>query len=347
MDNDRSVEARKMMIAVHAGLMDGMRAINAERGETYIYDVQTDTFVGGGALRDSGTGYYNMEAPLFSLAHPVILPAAIYLTIMQRGGQPYNRIVEDKNTTIEDAFTHGMEDAIIHYIECNIPKDYYFLSVVMQHMGLMALEPGEGMPILGKGEANSYQELKEMQFLSYNMLQWMDAVARGEGIKDVINNEKTLISPENVKKLQDMLRHNVTDGLANGANSSIVPISGLTYVSPHNKDRKRKISFCGYFPSDKPEYGIYVELLRQEQLEDPVKKDWPELGKGAAMVCKTIAEIFVEQGRRHLQTINDERVTEKDTGTENASFETIVKAGRVTSVDGIGITISHTDTEND
>lgn len=339
MDNDRSAEARKTMIAAHAGLMDGMRAINAERGETYIYDVQTDTFVGGGALRDSGAGCYNIEAPLFSLAHPVILPAAIYLTIMQRGGQPYDMIVKDSNTTMEEAFTHGMEDAIKHYIECNIPKDYYFLSVVMQHMGLMALEPGEGMPILGKGEANSYQELKDMKFLSYNMLQWMDAVARGEGIKDIINNEKTIISSENVKKLQDMLRHNVTDGLANGADSSIVPISGLTYVSPRDEEWRRKISFCGYFPSDKPEYGIYVELLRQEQLEDPVKKDWPELGKGAAMVCKTIAETFVEQGRKHLQTISNEPMEGIDSVSKDDSSVSIVKRGRVTSVDSIGITI--------
>ena len=347
MDNDRSAEARKTMIAIHAGLMEGMRAIKAERGETFIYDVQTDTFVGGGALRDSGAGHYIIEDPLFTLAPPVILPAAIYLTIMQGGVQPYNMIVEESNTTMEEAFTHGMEDAIKQFIERKIPKNYYFLSVVMQHMGLLALEPGEEMPILGEGEANSYQELKDMQFLSYNMLNWMDAVARGEGIKDVINNEITLISPENVKKLQDMLRHNVTDGLANGANSNIVPISGLTYVSQRDKEWRRNISFCGYFPSDKPEYGIYIELIRQEQIEDPVKKDWPELGKGAAMVCKTIAEIFVEQGKKHLQTINDEPVTEAETGNEDSSYVPIVKAGRVQSVDGIGITISYTDTGND
>lgn len=296
MDSDQTAEQRKINLALHAGLMDGISAIKAEQGEVLLFDVQTNSLFGGEGLKDSGEGHYFIQEPLMNIAPPVILPAAIYLTIMQANGNPDDIILEDGNTTLEYAFSHGIDDAIRQAIEHYVPNSCYVQSVIMQHMGLLALEPDKEMPKIGKTEAENYQELKEMLFLPDNMMRWMNAVARGEDIDDDYEKVMHIFKAENVKKLRDMLRLCVTDGLASGANSDIVPISGITYVSRQDKERRRRISFCGYFPSDNPTYGIYVELIRKEQLEDPVMDEWPELGKGAAIVCKTVAEMFSSWG---------------------------------------------------
>lgn len=303
MDNDKIAEQRKVNLALHAGLMDGISAIKAEQGEVWLLDVQTNSLVGGGSMKDSGKGHYFIQEPLMRIAPPVVLPAAIYLTIMQANGNPDDIIIEDSNTTLEYVFTHGLDDAIKQLLEHYLPKGCYTQSVIMQHMGLLALEYDGQIPKTENTEVENYQELKDMLFLPDNMLRWMNAVARGKDLDDSTEKVMCIFKAENVKKLREMLRLCVTDGLANGANSAVVPISGITYVSLQNKERRRKISFCGYFPSDKPIYGIYVELIRKEQLEDPVMDEWPELGKGAAIVCKTVAEMFVKQGQKHLQTI--------------------------------------------
>ena len=300
MDSNQIAKQQKINLALHAGLMDGMSEIKAEQGEALLLDVQTNSLVGGGSLKDSGEGHYFIQEPLMSIAPPVILPAAIYLTIMQAKGNPDDIILEDSNTTLEYAFTQGMDDAIKQAIECYIPNGYYTQSVIMQHMGLLALEPDEEKPKIGKTEAENYQELKDMLFLPDNMMRWMNAVARCEDLDDSMEKVMHLFNAESVKKLRDMLHLNVTEGLAKGANSDVVPISGITFVSRQDKERRRKISFCGYFPCDNPIYGIYVELIRKEQLEDPVMGQWPELEKGAAIVCKTVAEMFVKQGQEHL-----------------------------------------------
>lgn len=302
MDKDKIAEQRKINLALHAGLMDGISAIKAEQGEVLLFDVQTNSLFGGEGLKDSGEGHYFIQKPLINIAPPVILPAAIYLTIMQEEGNPDDIILEESNTSMEFAFIHGIDDAIRQSLERYIPKGCYMQSVIMQHMGLLALEYDGQMPKIGKTEVDNYQELKDMLFLPDNMLRWMNAVARGKDLDDSMEKVMHIFKAENVKKLQDMLRLSVTDGLASGANSVVVPISGITYVSLQDKERRRKISFCGYFPSDNPTYGIYVELIRKEQLEDPVMDEWPELGKGAAIVCKTVAEMFVKQGQVHNGT---------------------------------------------
>ena len=303
MDSDQVAEQKKINLALDAGLMDGMSAIKAEQGEVLLFDVQTNSLVGGAGMKDSGEGHYFIQEPLMRIAPPVILPAAIYLTIMQANGNPDDVILEDSNTTLEYAFAHGIDDAIRQSLERYIPesKGCYLQSVIMLRMGLLAMEYDGQIPKIGKTEAENYQDLKDMLFLPDNMMRWMNAVARGDDLDDD-DYEKIyhIFKPENVKKLRDMLRLCVTDGLANGANSNIVPISGITYVSLQDKEHRRKISFCGYFPSDNPIYGIFVELIRKEQLEDPVMDEWPELGIGAAMVGKTVAEMFVKQGQKHF-----------------------------------------------
>jgi len=340
MDNDIIAERRKIGLALNAGLMDGISAIKAKEGYVWVLDIQTDSLVGGEGLKDSGDGYYYFQEPSLDIAPPVVLPAAIYLTIMEAGAKPTDVILEDSNTTLEDAFVHGIDSAMAQSIERYLPNSYYEQSMAIQQMGMLAVEQDDQRLKTGKTEASNYQELQEMQFLPDNMLRWMNAVARGGFYDSSFEKyaDKDVFSPESVKRLQEMLRLNVTDGLANGANSDVVPISGITYVSLYDKKWRRRISFCGYFPSDNPQYGVYVELIRKEQLEDPLMKEWPELGKGAAIVCKSIAEMFVKQGQKHLQTINNVHIEENERVKEDDSLVPVIKAVTVKSVDGIGIT---------
>ena len=98
MDNDIIAERRKIGLALNAGLMDGISAIKAKEGYVWVLDVQTDSFVGGEGLKDSGDGYYYFQEPSLDIAPPVVLPAAIYLTIMEAGAKPTDVILEDSVT---------------------------------------------------------------------------------------------------------------------------------------------------------------------------------------------------------------------------------------------------------
>ena len=57
-----------------------------------------------------------------------------------------------------------------------------------------------------------------------------------------------------------------------------------------------------------------------------------------AIVYKTVAEMFVKQGQKHLQTINHEPMEKMEGDQEGDSIVPIVNKVTVKSVDGIGIT---------
>lgn len=333
----------RKMIALHAGLTEGIRLVNGEEGEVWVDDVQTNTTIAAERLKDTGGGYFARLKTTLKEVPSFILPAAIYLTALEKGGKADDVLSEDGQVTLFQACVQGLDEYLAKAIETYLPNSYTEFCDYLIKMGLASWDTEQKKLITSDLYVHDYKGLKNKTFLNVFMQLWMEKVARGEDMLDFIKEYKgekqVLIRSENVKKLQEVLRFNVTDGMANRAYTPEIAISGITHVTPHDDEWKRDVYFYGYFPSEAPMYCVFVKLTRQEQIEDAVHKEWPELGESAALVCKTIAEVFITQGRIEKKMDCDVLSKQTELVTEDESSQLFVKAGRVTSVNFIGATI--------
>ena len=103
--------------------------------------------------------------------------------------------------------------------------------------------------------------------------------------RDTTIIKEQLASKENIAIIQQLLVHKVKDGLAHQAHSDKVSIAGEQGAVATKDDRDNKIyclQFCGYYPSDNPQYSIIVSLK---------KKGLPANGGMAGKIVKHIVEI--------------------------------------------------------
>lgn len=129
------------------------------------------------------------------------------------------------------------------------------------------------------GIANNGKMIKP--FLTKAFLK--DGKVQEEFETDVINPK--LCSEKTLNEIKDILRGVVTDGTGKAVNSDMFPISGKTgtaMIAARGGYEGYYVSFCGYFPSDKPQYTCFVGIRR------PVGSPSGGLMPGA--VFKNIAE---------------------------------------------------------
>ena len=114
-------------------------------------------------------------------------------------------------------------------------------------------------------------------------------IHNGEIVKEyktqVIN--KSLCSDKTLREVQNILRGVVTDGTGKAVNSTMVNISGKTGTAQiastvGYRAGGHYVSFCGYFPSEKPQYTCFVGIRRPEGI--------PSGGLMPGKVFKDIAE---------------------------------------------------------
>lgn len=82
---------------------------------------------------------------------------------------------------------------------------------------------------------------------------------------EVIN--PSLCSEKTLNEVKDILRGVVTDGTGKAVNSELFPISGKTgtaMIAARGGYEGYYVSFCGYFPSDKPQYTCFVGIRRPQ-----------------------------------------------------------------------------------
>ncbi len=83
---------------------------------------------------------------------------------------------------------------------------------------------------------------------------------------EIINPQ--IASKENIKKMQVILDHVVSQGLGRKAGSPIIRVAGKTGTSQvgeydfgnENYVDEYQLAFCGYFPADKPKYSMIVSI---------------------------------------------------------------------------------------
>ena len=100
--------------------------------------------------------------------------------------------------------------------------------------------------------------------------------------------KEQLASKENIAIIQQLLVHKVKDGLAHQAHSDKVSIAGEQGAVAVKDDKDNTIyclQFCGYYPSDNPQYSIIVSLN---------KKGLPASGGMAGEMAGEITKQIVE-----------------------------------------------------
>ena len=107
------------------------------------------------------------------------------------------------------------------------------------------------------------------------MLTFYNAIANdGKMVKPTLKTgEIEIINPQiaskdNIKKIQVILEHVVSQGLGMKAGSPLIRVAGKTGTSQvgeydfgdENYVDEYQLAFCGYFPADKPKYSMIVSI---------------------------------------------------------------------------------------
>ena len=107
------------------------------------------------------------------------------------------------------------------------------------------------------------------------MLAFYNAIANdGKMVKPTLKTgEIEIINPQiaskdNIKKMQVILEHVVSQGLGRKAGTPILRVAGKTgtsqvgeyYFGEESYVNEYQLAFCGYFPADAPKYSIIVSL---------------------------------------------------------------------------------------
>ncbi len=140
------------------------------------------------------------------------------------------------------------------------------------------------------------------------MLTFYNAIANdGKMVKPTLKTgEIEIINPQiaskdNIKKMQVVLEHVVSQGLGRRAKSTMTRVAGKTGTSQvgeydfgeDNYVNEYQLAFCGYFPADAPKYSIIVSIN---------KLGLPASGGGmAGVVLHDIVEwMIVQKMLQHL-----------------------------------------------
>ena len=132
---------------------------------------------------------------------------------------------------------------------------------------------------------------KNQQITPLQILTFYNAIANnGKMVKPTFHKGETITikeqitSKENIAIIQQLLVQKVKDGLAHKAYSDKVSIAGEQGAVAAKDDKDNTIyclQFCGYYPSDNPQYSIIVSLN---------KKGLPASGGMAASIVTEVIE---------------------------------------------------------
>ena len=135
---------------------------------------------------------------------------------------------------------------------------------------------------------------RNQQVTPLQRLTFYNAIANnGKMVKPTIHEGDTIVikkhiaSKENIAIVQQLLMRKVKDGLAHQAYSDKVSIAGeqgVMTIKGNGDNTIYCLQFCGYYPSDNPQYSIIVSLN---------KKGLPANGGMAGEVIKQIIELII------------------------------------------------------
>ena len=196
--------------------------------------------------------------------------------------------------TIKDGFLYS--STIVTYRMCkqSFGKDYQKYFDIISKMGYGLPDEANTVIPMPTDDISFVQFVNgyNQQISSLQLLTFYNAIANnGRMVLPTFTKGDTTIlkeqiaRKENIAVLQQLLVLKVKDGLAHQAYSDKVNIAGEQGTSIVKKDENNTVyclQFCGYYPSDNPQYSIIVSLN---------KKGLPARGGMAGETVKQIVEI--------------------------------------------------------
>ena len=297
---------------VNSILSHNIKQLNAINGQVIIMDCKSGEIKAMVNLMNTKSG---IKPAIGHLSEPTALMRTVsLLAVLEQGKIKPNDSIDTKSgmldingylledynwrrggngkISVQQGFLLSSNIATYLTVKQAFGKDYAQFHKIIIDMGYglpqdsikVALPIPNDNITLAKFVNGKNQQISPLQILTfYNAI-----TNNGKMVKPTFHKRDTTIikeqlaSKENIAIIQQLLVHKVKDGLAHQAHSDKVSIAGEQGAVATKDDRDNKIyclQFCGYYPSDNPQYSIIVSLN---------KKGLPASGGMAGEIAKQI-----------------------------------------------------------
>ena len=301
---------------VNSILSHNIKGLNAINGQVIIMDCKSGEIKAMVNLMNTKSG---IKPAIRQLSEPTALMRTVSLLAALEQGKvkPNDSIdtkegmidisgylLEDYNwrrggngkTSVQQGFLLSSNIATYLAVKQAFGKEYAQFHKIITDMGYGLPQDSikAALPIpndnitLAKFATGKNQQISPLQILTfYNAI-----VNNGKMVKPTFHKRDTTIikeqvaSKENIATIQQLLVQKVKDGLAHQAYSDKVSIAGeqgVVTIRGNGDNTIYCLQFCGYYPSDNPQYSIIVALN---------KKGLPASGGMAGEIVKHIVEFL-------------------------------------------------------
>ena len=295
-------------------LKENIKKIDAINGQIIIMDCKSGEIKAMVNLMNTKSG---IKPAIGHLSEPTALMRTVsLLTVLEQGKIKPNDSIDTKSgivdingysledynwrrggngkISVQQGFLLSSNIATYLAVKQAFGKDYAQFHKIITDMGYGLPQDSikAALPIpndnitLAKFATGKNQQISPLQILTF-----YNAIANnGKMVKPTFHKRDTTIikeqlaSKENIAIIQQLLVQKVKDGLAHQAYSDKVSIAGEQGAVVAKDDKDNKIyclQFCGYYPSDNPQYSIIVSLN---------KKGLPASGGMAASIVTEVIE---------------------------------------------------------
>ena len=299
---------------VNSILSHNIKGLNAINGQVIIMDCKSGEIKAMVNLMNTKSG---IKPAIRQLSEPTALMRTVsLLAVLEQGKVNLNDSIDTKagmldingyllkdynwlrggngKTSVQQGFLLSSNIATYLTVKQAFGKEYDRFYKAITNMGyslpqnsFKAILPSPYNDIsLAKFVNGKNQQISPLQILTF-----YNAIANnGKMVKPTFHKRDTTIikeqlaSKENIAIIQQLLVQKVKDGLAYQAHSNKVSIAGEQGAVAAKGNRDNTVyclQFCGYYPSDNPQYSIIVSLN---------KKGLPASGGMAGKIAKQIVE---------------------------------------------------------
>ena len=301
---------------VNSILSHNIKGLNAINGQVIIMDCKSGEIKPMVNLMNTKSG---IKPAIRQLSEPTALMRTVsLLAALEQGKVKPNDCIDTKEgmidisgylledynwrrggngkTSVQQGFLLSSNIATYLAVKQAFGKDYAQFHKIITDMGYGLPQDSikAALPIpndnitLAKFATGKNQQISPLQILTF-----YNAIANnGKMVKPTFHKRDTTIikeqlaSKEDIAIIQQLLVQKVKDGLAHQAYSKKVSIAGEQGAVAAKDDRDNTVyclQFCGYYPSDNPQYSIIVSLN---------KKGLPASGGMAGEIAKQIVNKY-------------------------------------------------------
>ena len=301
---------------VNSILSHNIKGLNAINGQVIIMDCKSGEIKAMVNLMNTKSG---IKPAIRQLSEPTALMRTVsLLAALEQGKVKPNDSIDTKSgivdingysledynwrrggngkTSVQQGFLLSSNIATYLAVKQAFGKDYAQFHKIITDMGYGLPQDSikAALPIpndnitLAKFATGKNQQISPLQILTF-----YNAIANnGKMVKPTFHKRDTTIikeqlaSKENIAIIQQLLVQKVKDGLAHQAYSKKVSIAGEQGAVAAKDERDNTVyclQFCGYYPSDNPQYSIIVSLN---------KKGLPARGGMAGEIAKQIVNKY-------------------------------------------------------